>query len=70
MAPRDNARRMLNRRFYAAEQGPQGTRDTVRAAPEPQVVLRCMGPVAHRFRAAEQMRCPMCHNMTEIVGHV
>ena len=47
-----------------------GTRRMYRAADEAQLRLRCLGPARHRFKAAAEMRCPMCQHQTEIVGHV
>lgn len=65
---RDNAKRMLNRR------GPVpdviGTRSAIRAAAPAGVRLRCNGPKAHRFKAADRMRCPMCCHDTVVVGEV
>lgn len=65
---RDNARRMRSRKGPFAEA--VGIRNPVRAAAPATVSLRCVGPVMHRFKAADRMRCPYCQHQTVIVGGV
>ena len=48
-----------------------GSRNTVRAAPDAQVRLRCRNPATpHKFKAAYKIRCPICSYDTVIVGSV
>jgi hypothetical protein len=61
---RDNARRMLDRRYTGGEGRDRGGRSTLRAAPPARVRLRCNGPAGHVFRAASRMHCPMCQHDT------
>lgn len=64
-----NAKRLLNRRPPIKWEN-AGTKRTDRAADPATVRLRCTGPVTHRFRAADRMRCPMCAHETVIIGDV
>lgn len=61
--PRDNARRMWNRKQWRPQEA-TGIRNTIRAAAPPTMRLRCKGPQAHVFRAASKMRCPNCQHDT------
>lgn len=52
-------------------EGDKGTANPVRAAPEATVRLRCTNPITpHRFKAAYQIQCPVCHYRTVETGRV